>query len=284
MGINLGGLLAPLVCGTLGEMLGWHWGFGAAGVGMLIGLAIYLYFSRLLPRDPPTDAQARSSTKETYSLTDQEWRDLRSLLGIIAVVVLFRIGYEQSGNVIALWVRDETDRTVPLLGSALEIPATWFQAINPLIIIGATPLLIRAWAKRAKRAGAANLLRRMSIGCMLACLAMILMVAAAILNAHTGQPVGMAWVTGYFILLTFGELLVIPVGLTLVESLSPTKIAAMSMGAWYIAKFLGSLLAGVMGAYWGVIPAAAFFGIGAASVFLAAIVLYVMSGAKLRSA
>lgn len=265
-------------------MLGWHWGFGAAGVGMLIGLAIYLYFSRLLPRDPPTDAQARSSTKETYSLTDQEWRDLRSLLGIIAVVVLFRIGYEQSGNVIALWVRDETDRTVPLLGSALEIPATWFQAINPLIIIGATPLLIRAWAKRAKRAGAANLLRRMSIGCMLACLAMILMVAAAILNAHTGQPVGMAWVTGYFILLTFGELLVIPVGLTLVESLSPTKIAAMSMGAWYIAKFLGSLLAGVMGAYWGVIPAAAFFGIGAASVFLAAIVLYVMSGAKLRSA
>ena len=85
------------------------------------------------------------------------------------------------------------------------------------------------------------------------------------------------WVVGYFALLTLGELLVIPVGLTLVESLAPARFAAMAMGGWYIAKFLGSLLAGVMGAYWQVISPSAFFGLGAGSTLVAAICLYAMA-------
>jgi proton-dependent oligopeptide transporter, POT family len=85
------------------------------------------------------------------------------------------------------------------------------------------------------------------------------------------------WVFAYFALLTLGELFVIPVGLTLVESLAPIRFASMAMGAWYIAKFLGSLLAGFMGAYWLVIPPAAFFGLGMASTLLAAACLYAMA-------
>jgi POT family proton-dependent oligopeptide transporter len=77
-------------------------------------------------------------------------------------------------------------------------------------------------------------------------------------------------------LLTLGELFVIPVGLTLVESLAPVRFASMAMGGWYIAKFLGSLLAGVMGAYWLVIPSWAFFGLGMASTIVAAVSLYSM--------
>ncbi|MFA6117312.1 MAG: peptide MFS transporter [Sphingomonas sp.] len=275
MGINLGGLLAPLVCGTLGEVYGWHWGFAAAGFGMLVGLGVYLYFGHLLPPDPPT--RARSPGGIPVALTKPEWRNLRLLVAIVAVVVLFRIAYEQSGNVIALWVEHETDRHIALLGSGVEIPATWFQSINPLLIILATPFLIRFWAKRAERRGPANLLRRMSLGCVVATLAMLVMVVAAALNAETGQRVGAEWVTAYFILLTLGELMVIPVGLTLVGALSPVQVAAMAMGAWYIAKFLGSLLAGAMGAWWGAIPATMFFGAGALSVALAAAVLFVMS-------
>lgn len=272
MGINLGGLLAPLVCGTLGELYGWHWGFAAAGVGMFAGLVIYLRFRHLLPADPPSRSQTQASAR--IALSGKDWSNLRMLVAIIAVVVLFRIGYEQSGNVIALWVEHQTDRGVDLLGAHLEIPATWFQSINPLLIIVLTPFLMRHWAKRAARNGPANLLARMSLGCAIAALSMVVMVVAAALNAKTGRPVGVEWVTAYFVLLTVGELLVIPVGLTLVGALSPVQVAAMAMGAWYIAKFLGSLLAGTMGAYWGVIPATSFFGLGASSVLIAAIFLF----------
>jgi POT family proton-dependent oligopeptide transporter len=274
MGINLGGLIAPLVCGTLGELYGWHWGFAAAGIGMFAGLVIYLRFRHLLPTDPPSRSQTAPAARVGLSALD--WSNIRLLIGIIAVVVMFRVGYEQSGNVIALWVEQQTDRGIDILGLHFLIPATWFQSINPLLIIALTPLLIRYWARHAARHGPANLLARMSLGCLIASLSMVVMVVAAALNAQTGRPVGAGWVIGYFVLLTLGELLVIPIGLTLIGALSPVQIAAMTMGAWYIAKFLGSLLAGVMGAYWGVVPATLFFGAGALSVLIAAILLYAM--------
>jgi POT family proton-dependent oligopeptide transporter len=103
---------------------------------------------------------------------------------------------------------------------------------------------------------------------------MAVMVGAAALYGDTHRPVGPGWVVSYFVLLTIGELMVIPVGLTLVSELAPASAAAMAMGGWYIAKFLGSLLSGVMGAWWGVIPATVFFAIGAGSVLLAAGALF----------
>ena len=271
MGINLGGFLAPLVCGSLGELIGWHWGFTAAGIGMFAGLVIYLGFRRLLPPDPRTLAVADKAAPPIKI----DARAVRLLVAIVGVVILFRIAYEQSGNVIALWVRDDTDRT---LFGLVTIPATWFQAINSLGIIVLTPLLIRRWSRRKEKAGAATLMSRMSLGCLIAGVAMLVLVIAAMVQEGSGHPVSAWWTIIYFVLLTMGELLVIPVGLTLVDLLSPAGFAATAMGAWYIAKFLGSVLAGVMGSWWGEIPASAFFGIGAASVFLAAGILSLMGG------
>jgi POT family proton-dependent oligopeptide transporter len=279
MGINLGGLLAPLVCGTLGELLGWHWGFAAAGLGMLIGLTIYLSFARLLPPEPVIVKSTASTPRPRLSETER--RNLGALALIIGLVVLFRIGYEQSGNVIALWIANQTDRGLDLLGGRYQVPATWFQSINPLLIILLTPALIGFWARRAQKRGPPNLLARMSLGCAIAALSMVVMVAAAAAHAATGHPVSAWWVIGYFVLLTIGELLVIPTGLTLIGALSPAQVAAMSMGAWYIAKFIGSVLAGVMGAYWGAVPATLFFGIGAGAVALAAVSLLAMSRGRL---
>ena len=274
MGINLGGLLAPLVCGTLGELYGWHWGFAAAGIGMGIGLIIYCSSVRYLPPEP---SRATISQEERPSAAPVIRRHLATLLLMIAMVVLFRIGYEQSGNVIALWVADFTDRSVDLFGYRFTIPATWFQSINPLLIIVGTPLLIRWWRRRGAKETTSHLLRRMSIGCVIATVAMLVMLAAALASGAAGVRVSSLWVLGYFALLTLGELYVIPVGLTLVESLSPVRFASMAMGGWYIAKFLGSLLAGVMGAYWLRIPPWAFFGLGCVSTLLASACLYGMS-------
>ena len=274
MGINLGGFLAPLVCGTLGELYGWHWGFAAAGIGMGIGLIVYCTSLKLLPPEPD-----RAHVSETRSIggTPIDLAKVRTLFLMIAMVVLFRVGYEQSGNVIALWVADRTDRSIALFGSGASIPATWFQSINPLLIIVLTPFLIRFWRTQGKRESVPHLLRRMSIGCILAGLAMMLMVAAAAVSGPEGVRVSSWWTIGYFVLLTLGELLVIPVGLTLVDTLSPAAFAATAMGGWYIAKFLGSLLAGVMGAYWLKIPPSDFFALGMVSPLLAAACLFLLS-------
>jgi POT family proton-dependent oligopeptide transporter len=117
----------------------------------------------------------------------------------------------------------------------------------------------------------------MAIGCLIASAAMLVMVLAAMASGSGGARVSSLWVFAYFVLLTLGELYTIPVGLTLVESLAPVRFASMAMGAWYIAKFLGSLLAGFMGAYWLVIPAWAFFCLGLCSTLLASAGLYAMA-------
>jgi POT family proton-dependent oligopeptide transporter len=274
MGINLGGLLAPLVCGTLGELYGWHWGFTAAGVGMAAGLVIYCSFLRLLPPEPNQALFAAEAQPDAAPVIREH---VSILLLMVAMVVLFRIGYEQSGNVIALWVSDFTDRSLDLFGMHRTIPATWFQSINPLLIIIGTPILIRIWRRGKRKETTAHLLRRMAIGCVIAAAAMLTMVVAAVASGPEGSRVSSLWVFAYFALLTLGELFVIPVGLTLIESLAPVRFASMAMGGWYIAKFLGSLLAGFMGAYWLVIRPSAFFALGMTSTLLAAACLYAMS-------
>ncbi|WP_183945970.1 peptide MFS transporter [Sphingomonas sp. BK580] len=275
MGSNLGGFLAPLICGSLGELLGWHWGFAAAGIGMLIGLIIYRAGRRLLPPEPARPAGSHMATDA--KLTRMDRQNLRTLFVVVAAVILFRIGYEQSGNVVALWIENQTDRSVSLFGHRTEVPATWFQAVNSLLIIGLTPLLMKFWRRPAAHPDNRTLLRRMSLGCVVASLGMIVMVAAAAVQSATAGQVGMGWVMAYLILLTLGELLVIPFGLTLVGTLSPVQMAGMAMGAWYIAKFIGSLLAGILGAFWESIPATSFFAIGAAAVLAGAGVLYLLS-------
>jgi POT family proton-dependent oligopeptide transporter len=222
---------------------------------------------------PPEPRNAELAAEEAPAAVPVIRQHVVTLILMVAMVVLFRIGYEQSGNVIALWVSDFTDRSL----GRFTIPATWFQSINPLLIIVGTPILIRFWRRRRAQETTSHLLRRMAIGCVIAALAMLVMVLAAIASGPGGARVSSLWVFAYFVLLTLGELFVIPVGLTLIESLAPVRFASMAMGAWYIAKFLGSLLAGFMGAYWQVIPASTFFSLGMGSTILAAACLYAMA-------
>ena len=279
MGTNLGGLLSPIVCGTLGEKFGWHWGFAAAGFGMLIGLLIFFGFRAYLPKDPGIQRSTRQ--ERAAALTVQDRAGLRLLFAVGVIVVLFRIGYEQSGNVIALWIDGQTDRTLNLFGTRWTIPATWFQSINPLLIILLTPLLMRMWARKGEKAGTAHLLRRMGFGSLVATCSSLVMVGAAWAYAASGDVVSPWWVVAYFATLTVGELYVLPIGLSLFGTLAPMQLAAVIMGAWYIAKFLGSVLAGVMGTLWQQIPPEAFFGIGAVSSLLASGALYWLGSTEL---
>ena len=135
MGINLGAFLSPLVCGTLGQVYGWHYGFAAAGIGMLFGLIIYLFGQKYLPNDNLSAKQ--NLVQVATPLTAKEWQAIGSLILLATINILFWAVYEQQGNTLQLFADQNTDWQ--LLG--WEIPSTWFQSLNPAFIILLAPIL-----------------------------------------------------------------------------------------------------------------------------------------------
>jgi POT family proton-dependent oligopeptide transporter len=251
VGINLGAFLAPLVCGTLGEKAGWHYGFAAAGVGMLIGLAIYLCASPHLPVD------RIASRADSPPLTRDDTRTLVALALLFVPTVFFWATYEQQGNTIALWADTHTDRTIGLLGLSAEIPTTSFQAFNPFMIFAFTPLVVALWSWQAKRGREPSTLTKMALGCFGVTLANLIMAAAA---WHAGgAKASWLWLLGYFIVITVGELYISPIGLSLVSKVAPAKILSMMMGAWLMTSFGGNFLAGWLGSFWSAMDKTQFF-------------------------
>ena len=138
VGVNIGAFLAPLVAGTLGEKVGWHYGFASAGVGMLLALAVYVRGWRNLPPEKRDEAVKTPRAP----LTMPEWKSVGALVLLVIPSTLWWASYEQQGNTLALWVNDNTNRSlIPGLVD-WQIPVTWFQAINSLMIFAFTPFLI----------------------------------------------------------------------------------------------------------------------------------------------
>lgn len=253
VGINLGAFLAPLVCGTLGEEAGWHYGFGAAGVGMLIGLAIYLCGLQMLP---PNAARAHRS--RTLPLEPRERRAVLALLIVYAPVPLFWATYDQQGNTLVLWADDFTERSIAFGPWQGSIPTTWFLALNPLMIFAFTPLLIRIWAWQRRRGIEPSTLTKMAMAYLGITLANLLMAAAA-WGLVPGGKASPLWLVAYFVLVTIGELHFAPVGLELVSRLAPTRRLSTMMGVWFATTFPGDLIGGFVGSFWDTMAKPHFF-------------------------
>ena len=270
VGINVGAFLAPLVCGTLGEKAGWHYGFAAAGVGMLCGLAIYLY---AVPHLPPDELQkAKAAHVEHKPLTRAEWRAVIALLILFLPNTLFWAAYEQQGNTVALWADAHTDRSVNLLAWAGEIPTTWFQAFNPFMIFAFTPFIIELWARQAARGSEPSNVTKMALGCFGAAAANLIMVLAA-LSAGGGKA-SWLWLFAFFAVITLGELYLSPVGLSLVNKVAPARVLSMMMGVWLATSFLGNLIAGWLGSFWSRTEKPVFFLIIAAVAAIAGTAIF----------
>jgi POT family proton-dependent oligopeptide transporter len=265
VGINLGALLAPLVCGSLGEELGWHYGFTAAGVGMTIALLIYI-------RALPALAAHRSHNQavpqpEKKPLDRNERLRILALLALFVPTTFFWAAYEQQGNTIVLWADDHTDRYINLLFWRGEIPVTWFQAFNPFLILAFTPSVVGLWARQAKQGKEPSTLVKMSLGCFGVGIANLIMVAAAVRAA--GDEASWLWLLGYFVVITLGELYISPIGLSLVSKLAPVRRVSTLMGFWLAASFPGNFIAGWLGSFWSGMDKSMFFlmiaGIGLAA-------------------
>jgi proton-dependent oligopeptide transporter, POT family len=258
VGINVGAFLAPLVCGTLGERAGWHYGFAAAGVGMLIALVTYLYAAPYLPPDPLFAKDASGASADVHRpITREEWRSILALLLLFLPVSLFWATSEQQGNTIALWADDHTDRTINLVFWTAEIPTTWFQAFNPFMIFAFTPFVIALWACQAQRGTEPSTIVKMALGCA-GCAAANLIMAVAAVYAGPAKA-SWLWLFAYFVVITAGELYISPIGLSLVSKVAPVRHVAMMMGAWLGTNFIGNFLAGYLGSFWSSMTKSNFF-------------------------
>ncbi len=280
VGINLGAFLAPLVCGTLGEGFGWHYGFAAAGVGMVIGLCIYLYALPHLPGDEMHKQQAAhlviasARNDERLIFAPHERRAVLALLALFVPNTLFWAAYEQMGNTIILWADAYTDRSIDplhLSGISAEIPSTWFLAVNPFMIFAFTPFVVVLWARQAARGTEPATIAKMALGCLGVCVAYLIMAAAAFNamgwsgTATAGIATGTAgkaswlWLFAYFVVITLGELYLSPVGLSFVTKVAPARLISLMMGVWLATSFTGGFLSGYIGTFWSRMPKPEFF-------------------------
>jgi POT family proton-dependent oligopeptide transporter len=252
MGINLGAFFAPLVCGTLGQVYGWHYGFFAAGLGMLVGLSIYLYGQKYLPVE-----QSREERQQTLShsaLTARDWRVVGGLMLLATLNILFWAVYEQQGNTLQLFAEHNTDRHI----GGWEMPSTWFQSLNPVFIFLLAPVLDRFSAFLSSKGVEQSSIGKMALGAVLLGLSFLVLIFA-LSGVQETERVSFMWLLLCTLIYTLGELYLSPIGLSLVSKVSPPSILGMLMGMWFLSSFFGNFLSGYIGSFYELMPKDEFF-------------------------
>lgn len=266
VGVNVGAFLAPLVCGFLGESYGWHYGFGAAGVGMLTGLVIYLWGQRHMP----VEQSLAQPALPTSSGAHQARNTALLLLGIGFAVTIFRGAYEQIGNTFALWMRDDVDRVI----AGVEVGAAMFFSLNPLLVMIMTPLLLARWKRQAERDREHSVMHKMALGALIVAASYLVVAGAEMVSGDA--PASSLWLLAFFLIFTLGELYILPNGLGIFARLAPPKLGASTVAAWYLAIFAGSLVAGQVGRLWSHFDHVQFFFLLAAIATVSALFLYLL--------
>jgi POT family proton-dependent oligopeptide transporter len=276
LGVNLGAFLAPFACGTVGELYGWHWGFTIAGVGMVIAMLTYVAGRCYLPPEPARERPARA---HAHAAEESVLARFRLLFGIAAVVVVFRTAYEQIGNTLPLWI-EGADRQV----GAFVIPMTWFQALNPLLVFLLTPWFVARWLRLARQGREPSSIAKMVIGAGVTAFSYLMLAGVAASGDANGAPAAWLWIIAFFVVMTAGELYILPIGLGLFGRLAPLRFSATTIASWFFAAFAGNLAAGALGTLWSDLSAAQFFALTAGVAMLSAALLLFFDRATRRAA
>ena len=263
IGINSGVLLAPLVCGTLGEVYGWDYGFGAAGIGMLIGLVIYLSGQKYLPPDRIVVHRA-----DAPKLQPGDGKVMAALIFMLLIITLFLTSIGQMGNSYLLWIKAHVDRQA----FGKTIPVTWFLSPTALCSILFPPLLLRAWQSQAKRGVEPGMLTKIVFGCGLAAVATLLL-AGLSLSIQDGGKIAWPWLLLFHATVSFAYLFAWPVAMALFSKSAPLAVNATFVGVFYFGNFLANTLTGWIGGFYLKMPPAEFWSIQAAIAAAGAILL-----------
>lgn len=294
MGINVGAFLSPLVTGYLAQSTGWkaqltswginplhswHWGFGAAGVGMTLGLIVYVVQRERLAHVGHAPAPEAGGGRPWGKLALVAAGSLALIVAMkasdqypVLVYVLFALQIaailffafrpdEDSKRLAAIlvfffaaeifWaIFEQTGSTISLFADRLthnvvfgeSFPSSWWQSVNSVWVILLAPLFAFLWIKLGPRQPSSPV--KFALGLLFVALSFVLMVPAAKLTAD--GRVGPMWLVALFFLQTIGEMLLSPVGLSTMTKLAPQRLVGLVMGIWFLAAALGNKLAGVL--------------------------------------
>lgn len=269
MGVNLGAFMAPLVCGTLGQQVGWHYGFGAAAVGMAAGL-VQLYFGRSAfhaIRERTQKAQAMAAQLGQV-LSKDEWKRLAVLAILFVFNALFFAAFEQAGSSLNLFADLKTQNEV----FGFVFPSTWYQSLNPIFILMLAPIIASIWMFLGRKNPSSPF--KFVLGLLFVGLGFMLLVPGAAL-AESGL-VGPGWLVGVYFLHTVGELCLSPVGLSIATRLAPVRFAGLIVGAWFLSISLGNYIGGRIAGLFETLPLPKLFGSVAGTTMAAALVLLLL--------
>jgi POT family proton-dependent oligopeptide transporter len=259
MGINIGALLAPLVVGFMAQherfktfvasigfnpLTSWHWGFGAAGVGMTIGLITFVLNRRKLQGVSEKVMKkvdvADAATKQP--LTSSDWKRIGAVFIFFLFTILFWGAYEQKGASLNLLAKALVRTEV----FGFNFPSSWLQSCTPLFVILLAPVFSYLWVRLGDKQPSSPV--KFTLGLVFIGLAYVLIVPGVALTAH--GKISPLWLVGLYFLEVVGEMCLSPVGLSTVTKLAPAKLVGIMMGVWFLAASFGSKLAGYLSGFY----------------------------------
>lgn len=259
-GINIGAVLGPLACGLLAQVYGWHYGFGAAALLMLLALAIYLIGYRHLP------ARTKRAEAQREKLTAADARVIAALVAAIVITIFPSLAYFQHFNALPVWIQDH----VALDVGGFLIPIPWFQSIDSLTSIVAAAPLLWLWRRQATRGAAPGNLSKIGMGSWIGAASNLILVGAIVLSG--GNPINPFWPFLYGVGLGISFIYYWPALLALVSRSAPVRLVGTLMGIVFVSLFFTSILMGWFGAQYERMNPALFWsvhaGIGAAGGLL----------------
>lgn len=256
MGINIGALLAPLVCGWIAESTAakgliasagldparsWHYAFAAAGVGMLAGLAVFIGQSHRLPKEGASRAEKKAAAGSSELLTRDEWKRIGAISVLFAFTIMFWAAYEQKGASLNLFAK----RLVSTNLFGWEFPASWLQSLTPCYVILLAPVFAKLWIRMGDRQPPSP--RKFALGLAAIGVAFCILTGASALTAQ--GKISPLWLAGVYLFDVIGELCLSPVGLSTVTKLAPARFVGLMMGLWFFATSLGNKLAGFLSGF-----------------------------------
>jgi len=250
IGINIGAFLSSISVGFVAYYYGWHYGFGLAGIGMLLGQIVYMAGQKHLigvgefigSKDSGIDPKIAEKP-----LTKIEKDRVIVLLISFLIVVVFWGAFEQAGGLMNLYTDAKINRSISF-SWLQEIPAAVFQSLNAGYIIIFGTAVAGYWALRRKKGKQASSLFKMAVGTIIMGLGYIFMMfASQEASAEVFGKAAMFWIFLAYLFHTIGELSTSPVSLSFITKLAPVKYASIMMGIYFAATGFGNKLAGSIG-------------------------------------
>ena len=246
MGINIGAFLSAIIIGGIGEVYGWHFGFGLAGIGMLLGQLIFVFGQKYLIGIGDFIGKKDNPEKDSMNkpLTNIEKDRVKVLLLSFMIVIVFWGAFEQAGGLMNIYAFEKTDRMISSLN--FEVPATWFQSLNAGFIVLFAVLVGKFWSWWKSLGRESALLFQMAVGVIIMAMGFAVMSEAALQYEKNGSS-AMYFLVLAYLLHTLGELCTSPTAMALITKLAPIKYASLMMGTYFACTGFGNKLAATLG-------------------------------------